>query len=146
MDFQWCKQFWVHMLRQPTAKIQQNMWNLLGHPPVSDLCSPWHFSVGKGRRFFFGDARISRFCLRAFRRVKPLRCVWRNRETPRNWWNVWVLFLHGWFSVKKHWQTLVFWVKILRNVLVLQVKFIQGFPFWFWIIGAEYFPGLLVKK
>lgn len=101
VDFQRCRQFWVHMLRQPTAKLQQNMWNLLGHTPVSDLCSPWHFSVGKGRRFFFGDARISRFCLRVFRRVKPLRCVWRNRETPRNWWNVWVLFLHRWFSVKR---------------------------------------------
>jgi len=32
---------------------------------------------------------------------------------------------------QKHWKTLFFWVKILRNVLVLQVKFIQGFPFWF---------------
>lgn len=127
--FQRCQQFWVHVQGQPTANVIKKLLICRVTPPyrpVSDLCSPWHFSVGKRRRFFLA-MQISRLSSR-FEGLNPWDAFEKNRETlETHRICVFCFFMGDRFILpptpKNSGKTTFFGGVKTKNVLVLHVKF-----------------------
>ena len=124
--------------RSTNSKCHKKIVNLPGHPPyrpVSDLCSPWHFSVGKRRRFFLA-MRISRFSSR-FEGLNPWDAFEKNRETlETHRICVFCFFMGDCFilppTAQKNGKTTFFWGGEDKKCVGF-ARQIHGFPFWFWI-------------